>query len=417
MALTQAVLLCGGVGSRLGTLTASTPKPLLDVAGTPFLERLLGEMRRFGIRRFLLLAAYHADQIEAFLRSARDRLDVCGEVVVEPELAGTGGALWNARDRLDETFLLLNADSWFDINPLDLGLFLEAHPKAVAALALRRIEDSGRYGTVDLDGARVSGFREKTALAAPGIVNGGVYAMRKAVVERLAPKCSLERDVLPELVEEGRVAGRIYDGFFLDIGVPEDYRRSQALVPAAQTRGAVFLDRDGVLNDDKGYVGEIERFEWLPGAIEGVKRINDLGLFAFVVTNQAGVARGFFDEAAVAAVHAALSRDLARAGAHIDDFRYCPFHPDGTVPAYTRVSDWRKPEPGMLLDLLSRWPVDISRSVMIGDKQSDVIAAERAGVRGYLLAPGETLDQAVCRIKLDRIESRIGWGSTRRPNC
>lgn len=156
-------------------------------------------------------------------------------------------------------------------------------------------------------------------------------------------------------------------------------------------RGAVFLDRDGVLNEDRGYVGEIERFAWMPDAREAVLRINASGLLAFVVTNQSGVARGLYDEAAVDRIHAHMRSDLARIGARIDDFRYCPHHEDGVVATYRRRCGCRKPEPGMLLDLAKAWQVDLTLSVMIGDHRRDVEAGHRAGVAGRLIRPGESL--------------------------
>lgn len=147
-------------------------------------------------------------------------------------------------------------------------------------------------------------------------------------------------------------------------------------------RPAIFLDRDGVLNEDLGYVGTRERFFWRPGAMTMVKSFNDAGYLVFVVTNQSGVARGKFAEADVAALHDIMAEDLTRLGAHIDDIRYCPYHEDGTVAAYAIRSKWRKPEPGMLLDLMLHWPVDKDRSFMVGDSDSDMVAAARAGVTG-----------------------------------
>src|SRR6202451_1592405 len=120
-------------------------------------------------------------------------------------------------------------------------------------------------------------------------------------------------------------------------------------------RGALFLDRDGVLNEDVGFVGDIARFRWIEGTRAAIKTANDSGLFVFVVTNQSGVARGFFGEEAVHRIHAHMQAELHEIGAHIDDFRYCPYHPQGSLPAYARPSRWRKPEPGMILDLMAHW--------------------------------------------------------------
>ncbi len=157
-------------------------------------------------------------------------------------------------------------------------------------------------------------------------------------------------------------------------------------VPA---RPAAFLDRDGVLNVDHGYVHRPDQVAWITGAPAAVRRLNEAGWFVFVVTNQAGVGRGYYDEAAVKALHRWMNTDLAGHGARIDDFRYCPHHPEEARPPYRMACACRKPQPGMLLDLMACWPVDRSRSVLIGDKPSDVAAAAAAGVPGHLFAGGD----------------------------
>lgn len=388
----QVVVLCGGLGTRLGSLTRDTPKPLLDVAGTPFLGRLLGEMRRHGFRRVLLLAAYRSAMIEAFARETGARLGMSIAVAVEPDQAGTGGALWHARDQLAETFLLLNGDSWLDINVLDLAWRARGLADADAVLALRPIADASRYGTAALEGQRVVRFTPRPDRAGPGLVNGGVYLMRRRLVEALSGSCSLEADVLPGLAAAGRLAGVSYDGFFIDIGTPASFEAGQHSIPRQQRRPAVFLDRDGVLNQDRGYVGTVDRFAWLPGAVAGVKRLNDAGRFVFVVTNQAGVARGRYSEEDVGLLHAHMQAELRAAGAHIEDFRYCPDHPEGTVARYARASRWRKPEPGMILDLLEHWAVNRDASLLVGDKPSDMAAAQAAGIRGLLVEQDAAFD-------------------------
>lgn len=158
----------------------------------------------------------------------------------------------------------------------------------------------------------------------------------------------------------------------------------------SEARPAVFFDRDGVLNQDVGYAHRVEDLRWTPGALEAVRRVNAAGWWVFVVTNQSGVARGFYDLDAVAAFHAAMQDQLNEAGARIDAFYACPFHPEA-VEARWRHPDHadRKPNPGMLLRAMTEHAVDRSRSVLIGDKASDLEAARRAGVRGVLYDGGD----------------------------
>jgi D-glycero-D-manno-heptose 1,7-bisphosphate phosphatase len=154
-------------------------------------------------------------------------------------------------------------------------------------------------------------------------------------------------------------------------------------------RPAVFLDRDGTLNEDFGYVHRFEDFRWLSGAKDAIRRLNAAGVYVFVVTNQSGVARGLFGEDAVTALHARMREDLRDVGAAIDDFRYCPHHPEFGAGPYRCICACRKPAPGMILDLIARWPVDTARSVMVGDKPIDADAGRAAGIAAEIARSGE----------------------------
>ena len=388
----QCAVLAGGLGTRLGALAADRPKPLLRCGDRPFLAWLLREFCRYGVDEFLLLAGHLSAEVERSLDALAAALPrhVRLNLSIEPAPAGTGGALWHARERLDEKFLLVNGDSLLDANLARLLADAAGDgPDVLGRLALYSLADASRSGVVTTVGERVTAFRERPAPGAAGSINAGVYVLRRAIVDHLAPTCSLERDVLPKLAEIGALRGTDLPGWFIDIGVPADYARAGTEIPARLRRPALFLDRDGVLNVDHGWVSTRERFEWMPGAIEAVRRAVARGWHVFVVTNQSGVARGFYDEAAVRALMEWMAGELRAAGGTLDDWRYCPFHPQAALAAYRRDSDWRKPAPGMLLDLIRAWELDPSRAVMIGDNDSDMRAAEAAGVRPLRFPGGD----------------------------
>jgi D-glycero-D-manno-heptose 1,7-bisphosphate phosphatase len=155
-------------------------------------------------------------------------------------------------------------------------------------------------------------------------------------------------------------------------------------------RPAAFFDRDGVFNRDAGYVHRPEDLRWIDGGPQAVRRLNDLGYWVILVTNQSGIGRGYYEEADMQAVHAALADHIGTAGGRLDGIYFAPHHEDAAQDRYRHADHPdRKPNPGMLLRAMADFPIDVERSFLIGDKQSDIEAARRAGVRGYLFDGGD----------------------------
>lgn len=221
-----AFVLCGGLGTRLRDAVADVPKVLAPIAGRPFLELFVGALHRGGIRRVVLLAGYMADQVEAYVRGPLHRAypDVAVDVSVEPAPLGTGGAIKHASRFIDGTFLVLNGDTYVE---LDAAALLAAHRRAAAALTIAavHVDDAGRFGAIDVRGDEVLGFREK-GVSGPGLVNAGVYVIEPRVIETIpaGAATSLERDTLPALLAHGApVRAVTLPGSFVDIGTPESW--------------------------------------------------------------------------------------------------------------------------------------------------------------------------------------------------
>ena len=390
--LRQAAILVGGLGTRLGAIASATPKPLLPIGGRPFLAWLLRELSRFGVEEAILLTGHLAGRVRDAVAEIDALLPKPMSIVIaeEPYQAGTGGALWHARDHLAARFLLCNGDSLLSTNFARLlAAAASDGDECTGRMLLRPVANADRYGVVETSGDQVASFRERAAQPGAALINAGVYAFERRVLDTVTSRCSLERDVLPRLAAEGHLRCTIGNGYFIDIGVPDSLAAAGRDLPGELHRPALFLDRDGVLNVDHGWVGTRERWQWMPGALEALRLATDRGWHAFVVTNQSGVARGHYTEDDVVALHEWVAGQAREAGGTIDDMRYCPHHPDAAVPAYRQISDWRKPAPGMILDLLRVWEVDPARAILVGDQPSDLAAAHAAGITAHRFEGGD----------------------------
>ena len=392
--LQQAVILAGGLGTRLGQVTSQLPKPLVPIDGKPFLDYLIWNLRRQGIAKLLLTAGFQAEKLQQYAETLRfEKFTV--DVIVESEPLGTGGALKNCVDHLSDRFLVCNGDTLHDINIAAFDIICQT----TCGLATRYVDDVNRFGAVTVTDGKVCGFNEKGAFGA-GLVNSGTYILTKEAVDSLPHgSSSLENVLLPRLSANGQLLSFECDGFFIDIGTPASLHSAQTLIPNWEKKPIAFLDRDGVLNHDSGHVHHPNSFQWTQDAREAVRFLNDSGFYVVLVTNQAGIAKGMYSEFDFHTLTTWMSTKLLEKGAHLDAVYFCPYHEDAVIPEYLINSYYRKPNPGMLFRAMRELPCLPQRSFMVGDKNTDRQAAEAAGVRFCHFQEGSLLDKIASYLK------------------
>lgn len=381
-----AMVLVGGLGTRLRPVVADRPKPLAPVDGEPFLARVLDQLAAAQCRRAILCTGHLGEQIEREFGPRHGELELVWSH--EPVALGTAGALRHALDRCsDDAFLVLNGDSYCD---LDVAAFV-ATARATGggpALVAAAVADTRRYGRVEHDArGRVTAFTEK-GVPGPGHVYAGLLWLPRTAVAALPQgrPAALERDVLPDLIATGLVAF-VTDAPFLDIGVPADYAGASAFFAgcaarrARPRRGLLVVDRDGTLIADRHYLADPAGVELLPGAVAGLRAFAAGGYELAVVTNQSGIGRGLFDETALAAVNAELRCQLAAHGVTLRGIWHCPHRPEHGCGC-------RKPEPGLLHEALRALDFVPAQCLVVGDKRCDIELGMRVGARTALVRTG-----------------------------
>jgi histidinol-phosphate phosphatase family protein len=408
MTTTQAIIICGGLGTRLGSLVKDTPKPMLHVGGRPILEHTIDLLAHHGISRILLAAGYRADVVrEHFADSSRRSVDV--RVSVEPEPLGTAGSLGLVADQLDDQFLVLYGDEFVDF---DVRGLLEAHAsrEAMATLLARpsthpwdahliQADDEGRVTEIVTE--HVPGRRYKN------LGNASVYAVSRSALEfiRRGRPCDFMRDVFPAALAAGKrlFVHPLRSGEYVkDMGTPErfaqveGYLEQRAAIREARAQRervtTVFLDRDGVLNREVDLLRQPEQLEILPGVPDALKLFNRHGIRTIVVTNQPVIARGLCDVPTLDRIHKTLEQRLGGEGAHLDAIYYCPHHPETQhgegVRELRRACECRKPGIGMLMRARRELGVRLAGSAIVGDSATDIEAGRNAGIRTILVRTG-----------------------------
>ncbi len=380
--ITKAIVLAGGRGTRLGNLTTDMPKPLLRVGGIPFLEYVIWNLTRWGITDIILSTGYCATAIREHFGNGKN-IGARITYAEESSPLGTGGGVRFAAANLAEPFFVLNGDTLLDCQFHALA-DLTLRSGAKAGLALRNVPDVGRFGSIALSGDLIQGFYEK-GISGPGLINGGIYVLTPEAVSMLPPGVSsLETDLFPLLADKGKLAGLTCNVFFLDMGLPSTYAEAQTLLPAWRRKAtvrAVVLDRDGTIIVEKNYLHEPDEVELLPGAVEGLKLLQQNGFRLLVATNQAGIGRGYYSLDDMHAVNKRLEDLLHAEGVVLDTIYYCPHAPAEECAC-------RKPEPGMLRQAAFEYGISLSDSFVVGDKDCDIMLGVNANMRTVLVRTG-----------------------------
>lgn len=368
----QAVILAGGFGKRLSHIVKNVPKPMANIGNVPFIDYLINLLKENGFNSFVILTGYKSEVIENHFKN--DNNTIC---VKETSPLGTGGALLNAYDKLENEFFVLNGDTYFDI---DFSLIENFSKDKQATIVLRYSNEINRYGFVEItNDFQVKNFIEKTELPQnriDGYINAGIYYFKKECLKEFANRkkerfFSIESEIFPQLSQNGTLYGLPLGGCFIDIGIEEDYQKAQVIIPERikkQKKPALFIDKDGTLIVNTEYPHG-KNFEIIEETIPIIKKYYDKKYHIIMVTNQAGIAKGKFNHQQMNECLTGICDFYKKLGILFDGVEYCPYHKDGIIKDYTFSSLLRKPEAGMILRACEKFKIDLKNSVMIGDNK------------------------------------------------
>lgn len=381
-----AIILAGGLGTRLREAVPDLPKCMAPVAGWPFLYYVINHLRMQGIQKLIFSLGYKYEAILAFLNKEFKTLDY--DYVIEEEPLGTGGAIAYAMQKAGgENIFVVNGDTLFKF---DAGGLLEQHEKSGAecTLALKPMTNFDRYGVVEIDDNKIISFKEKQQYE-KGLINAGVYLINKNkfLQNQFPQKFSFEKDYLEKFVAEKEFYAMPQDVYFIDIGIPEDFNRAQKeleLSPLDLSKidksWTLFLDRDGVINHDKvgSYIFNAGEFEFMDGAPALFKKLTESFARIIIITNQRGVGRGLMTEQDLKGIHEKMLNGVEAAGGKIDKIYF--------APGIDNKNFMRKPNPGMALAAKKDFPaIDFCKSIMVGNNITDMEFARNAGIRTVYL--------------------------------
>jgi D,D-heptose 1,7-bisphosphate phosphatase len=372
------VILAGGKGSRIKEFLQNKPKPMLKFNKIYFLQYLINNLSRYPFNKIYILTGYKNKIIHNNFHNKVSNLTkiIC---LKEKKAMGTGGALLNLKKFKMNDFILVNGDTIFDIDIKNLiNLFKKNKLGCIGLTLSNKNTDSLKLNSLGLN-KNIIYYKKKGNL-----INGGIYFFKKNFLNKLPNKLSsLENDVLPKLIKKKLIIGKYYKNFFLDIGTRKYLKSSGKKLKKYFKRPATFLDRDGVINYDHGYVHKMKDFHFKKGVISGLKYLIKKKYFIFIITNQAGIAKGKFKENDFLNLQTDLKRKLLKTNIKFDDIQYCPYHPNGKILKYKKKSNLRKPGNKMIKNIFDKFLIDKRNSFMIGDKNTDKKCAKKSKLKFF----------------------------------
>ena len=401
---TEAIILAGGLGTRLGNIVKDLPKPMALINGRPFLEYLINNLIQQGIDHFILSVGHKHEAIIDHFGNIFNHARIT--YVIEHEALGTGGAVkYASQYAKGDNFWIFNGDTYVDI---DLKDFVTKVANTELALSLIAMTDFDRFGIVQTDETKITAFKEKE-FTKKGFINAGIYLISRAFIDNHFPDqkiFSFEKDVLEKKISEVDVGFYKTSSQFIDIGIPEDYFRAQfRFTNNADVKSiflyddswTIFLDRDGVINQriPDSYIKNNDEFIFLPGAKEAIKKLSDTFKRIIIITNQQGIAKGKISQVEADNINDFMLAEIQRSGGRIDRLYMCPM-------LASKKPNCRKPNPDMALMAKIDFPeIDFHKSIMIGDSVSDMQFGKKLGMKNILIPTKEEEMIQYCELSVD----------------
>ena len=409
MSLQQAVILAGGQGTRLRERLGDRPKPLIDVAGGPLLERQISLLKRYGYQHILILVNYKAEQIRQFCQN-HNNWGLHIECIDDGEPSGTAGAVLNILDKLHTDFLVVYGDTMLEVDLARFAATHAAHPQSAGTIFLHPNDHPHDSDLVELDSNNfVTAFHPYPHPAdtyLPNLVNAALYILRREALNPWRTKqpqgvFDFGKHLFPKMVAaRQKLYGYNSFEYIKDCGTPArldkitfDFQSGKIeRMSLKHKQPTIFIDRDGTLNHEVGHLNNPDKLELFEGVAEAIRKLNQANYRTCLITNQPVIARGECTLAELKNIHNKLETLLGQKGAFLDRIYFCPHHPDkgfaGEVAALKINCQCRKPAIGMIQQAKQELNANLPNSWLIGDTTTDLETAHRAGIRSILVQTG-----------------------------